>query len=31
MEDGGAGGDNYSDRHSDKLGNGIVYAMIFDE
>ena len=27
MEDGGAGGDNHSDRHSDKLGNGIVYAM----
>ena len=27
MEDGGAGGDNHSDRDSDKLGNGIVYAM----
>ena len=27
MEDGGTGGDNYSDCHSDKLGNGIVHAM----
>ena len=27
MEDGGAGGDNHSDRDSDKLGNGIVHAM----
>ena len=27
MEDGGAGGDNHSDRDSDKFGNGIVYAM----
>ena len=31
MEDGGAGGDNHSDCDSDKLGNSIVYAMIFDE
>ena len=27
MEDGDTDGDNYSDRDSDKLGNGIVYAM----
>ncbi len=27
MEDGGAGGDNHSDRDSDKFGNGIVYAL----
>ena len=27
MEDGGAGGDNHSDRHSDKLGNGELYAL----
>ena len=27
MEDGGAGGDNYSDRDSDKLGNGELYAL----
>ena len=27
MEDGGAVGDNHSDGHSDKLGNGIVHAM----
>ena len=31
MEDGGAGGDNHSDCDSDKLGNGIVYAMIIEE
>ena len=31
MENGGAVGDNHSDRDSDKLGNGIVHAMIFDE
>ena len=27
MEDGDTDGDNHSDRDSDKLGNGIVYAM----
>ena len=27
MEDGDSDGDNHSDRDSDKLGNGIVYAM----
>ena len=27
MEDGGAGGDNHSDRDSNKFGNGIVYAL----
>ena len=31
MEDGDSGGDNYSDCHSDKLGNGIVYAMMIEE
>ena len=31
MEDGDSGGDNYSDRHSDKLGDGIVHAMIIKE
>ena len=28
MEDGDSDGDNHSDRDSDKLGNGIVYAMM---
>jgi len=27
MEDGDSDGDNHSDRDSDKLGHGIVYAM----
>ena len=27
MEDGDSDGDNHSDGDSDKLGNGIVYAM----
>ena len=31
MEDGGAGGDNHSDRDSDKFGNGELYAMIIGE
>ena len=31
MEDGDSVGDNHSDRHCDKLGNGIVHALICEQ